>query len=150
VKYWLIKSEPASYSWNQMMQDKVVHWDGVRNYQARNNMRKMKLGDLTFFYHSNKDKAVMGIIKVLREYYPDHTDPTGKFDMVDFEYVEALPRPVTLHEIRSHPKLQNTALIKQSRLSVMPILKEEYNTIHLLIHSMKAVILLLHCLRIFI
>ena len=129
MKYWLIKSEPSSYSWSQMQQDKVTCWDGVRNYQARNNMRQMKLEDLAFFYHSNQEKAIKGIVKVVKEYYPDHTDPSGKFDMVDFEYVSSFQNSVSLAEIKQNQDLQDIALVKQSRLSVMPITEKEYNII---------------------
>ncbi|MSO13273.1 EVE domain-containing protein [Rickettsiales endosymbiont of Trichoplax sp. H2] len=129
MKYWLIKSEPNSYSWTKMQQDKVTCWDGVRNYQARNNMRKMKLGDLAFFYHSNQEKAIKGLVKVVKEYYPDHTDPSGKFDMVDFKYISSFKNSVSLAEIKQNPNLQDIALVKQSRLSVMPITAKEYNII---------------------
>ena len=129
MQYWLIKSEPSSYSWNEMQKDKVTSWDGVRNYQARNNMRKMKLSDLAFFYHSNQEKAIKGIVKVVKEYYPDHTDPSGKFDMVDFEYVSSFQNSVLLATIKQNQDLEDTALVKQSRLSVMPITQIEYNII---------------------
>ena len=129
MKYWLIKSEPSSYSWTRMQQDKVTAWDGVRNYQARNNMRQMKLGDLAFFYHSNQEKAIKGLVKVVKEYYPDHTDPSGKFDMVDFEYVSSFQNSVSLAEIKQNQDLPDIALVKQSRLSVMPITEKEYNII---------------------
>ncbi len=129
MNYWLVKSEPSSYSWSQMQQDKISPWDGVRNYQARNNLRNMKLGDLAFFYHSNQEKAIKGLIKVVKEYYPDHTDESGKFDMVDFEYVSSLERSVSLAEIKQNENLQDIALVKQSRLSVMPIATDEYNII---------------------
>lgn len=129
VKFWLVKSEPTTYSWQQMQEDKIVHWDGVRNYQARNNLRAMQLGDQAFFYHSNKEREIKGVVRVVREAYPDHTDESGKFDMVDLEFVKSLPRPISLQEIKSHPFLQNIALIKQSRLSVMPITENECHII---------------------
>ncbi|WP_236870438.1 EVE domain-containing protein [Candidatus Bandiella numerosa] len=129
MNYWLVKSEPSSYSWSQMQQDKVSAWDGVRNYQARNNLRLMKLGDLAFFYHSNQEKAIKGLIKVVKEYYPDPTDESGRFDMVDFEYVTSLKKSISLAEIKQNENLQNIALVKQSRLSVMPITQYEYNII---------------------
>ena len=129
MNYWLVKSEPSSYSWSQMQQDKISPWDGVRNYQARNNLRRMKLGDLVFFYHSNQEKAIKGLIKVVKEYYPDHTDESGRFDMVDFEYVSSLERSISLAEIKQNENLQDIALVKQSRLSVMPITANEYNLI---------------------
>ena len=129
MNYWLVKSEPSSYSWSQMQQDKISPWDGVRNYQARNNLRNMKLDDLAFFYHSNQEKAIKGLIKVVKEYYPDHTDESGRFDMVDFEYVSSLERTISLAEIKQNENLQDIALVKQSRLSVMPITANEYKLI---------------------
>jgi predicted RNA-binding protein with PUA-like domain len=112
-----------------MQQDKISPWDGVRNYQARNNLRRMEIGDLAFFYHSNQEKAIKGLIKVVKEYYPDHTDESGRFDMVDFEYVSSLERSISLAEIKQNENLQDIALVKQSRLSVMPISANEYNLI---------------------
>ena len=129
MNYWLVKSEPSSYSWSQMQKDKISPWDGVRNYQARNNLRNMKLDDLAFFYHSNQEKAIKGLIKVVKEYYPDHTDESGRFDMVDFEYVSSLERSISLAEIKQNENLQDIALVKQSRLSVMPISANEYKLI---------------------
>ena len=129
MNYWLVKSEPSSYSWSQMQKDKISPWDGVRNYQARNNLRNMKLGDVAFFYHSNQEKAIKGLIKVVKEYYPDHTDESGRFDMVDFEYVNSLERSISLAEIKQNENLQDIALVKQSRLSVMPITANEYKLI---------------------
>jgi predicted RNA-binding protein with PUA-like domain len=129
MNYWLVKSEPSSYSWSQMQQDKISPWDGVRNYQARNNLRRMEIGDLAFFYHSNQEKAIKGLIKVVKEYYPDHTDESGRFDMVDFEYVSSLERSISLAEIKQNENLQDIALVKQSRLSVMPITANEYKLI---------------------
>ena len=129
MNYWLVKSEPSSYSWSQMQQDNISPWDGVRNYQARNNLRRMKLGDLAFFYHSKQEKAIKGLIKVVKEYYPDHTDESGRFDMVDFEYVSSLKRSISLAEIKQNENLQDIALVKQSRLSVMPITANEYKLI---------------------
>lgn len=129
MNYWLVKSEPSSYSWSQMQQDKISPWDGVRNYQARNNLRNMKLDDLAFFYHSNQEKAIKGLIKVVKEYYPDHTDESGRFDMVDFEYVSSLEMSISLAEIKQNENLQDIALVKQSRLSVMPITANEYKLI---------------------
>jgi predicted RNA-binding protein with PUA-like domain len=119
--YWLLKSEPDTYSWQQMQTDGISPWDGVRNYQARNNMNAMKIGDLCFFYHSNKDREIVGIVEVVREAYPDHTDPSGKFTMVDVKFCRSLAQPVSLAAIKANQKLQEIALIKQSRLSVMPI-----------------------------
>lgn len=121
MAYWLIKTEPSAWSWDDQKSKQVTHWDGVRNYQASNNMKAMRIGDLCFFYHSVSEKRIMGIVQVTKEYYPDHTDPTGRFGMVDVTFLEELPKPVTLEQIKQTPELQNLALIRQSRLSVMPI-----------------------------
>lgn len=112
-----------------MLKDKTTAWDGVRNYQARNNMKQMKIGDLAFFYHSNKEKAIKGIVTVIQEFYPDHTDETERFVMVDFQYLKPLQRSISLAEIKANSDLQNIALIKQSRLSVMPITDYDYKII---------------------
>ena len=129
MQYWLIKSEPFKWSWDQHVKKGVQHWDGVRNYQASNNMKAMKIGDRAFFYHSNEGKEIVGIVTVVREYYPDHTDPKDRFGMVDFKAVEALKNPVTLADIKTDPKLANMALLKQSRLSVSPVTKAEWDYI---------------------
>src|SRR3990167_803858 len=117
MAYWLVKTEPGCWSWNDQIKS-TTSWDGVRNYQAANNMKAMKKGDLAFFYHSVSDKKIMGIVEVIQEYHPDPTDPTGRFGMVDVKAVRGLPQPVTLAQIKAHPLLQDLALIKQSRLSV--------------------------------
>jgi predicted RNA-binding protein with PUA-like domain len=116
-----MKSEPNCWSWQDQMDKKVSPWDGVRNYQASNYMKQMKIGDLAFFYHSVSEKSIVGIVKVCREYYPDYTDETGRFGMVDVAFHQTLPHPVTLAQIKADPRLVNLPLIKQSRLSVMPI-----------------------------
>jgi predicted RNA-binding protein with PUA-like domain len=120
---WLIKTEPGTWSWQDQLDagEKGTYWDGVRNYQASNNMKAMKIGDLCFFYHSVKEKSIVGIVEVVKEYYPDHTDPKGRFGMVDVKAIKSMPSPVTLADIKAEPKLENLALIKQSRLSVVPI-----------------------------
>ena len=123
ISYWLLKSEPSSWSWNNQVKDKVTMWDGVRNYQARNNLMKMKKKDLCFFYHSVSEKQIIGIVEVVREHYPDPTDKTGRFVVTDVKAIKKLKRPVSLEKIKSTPKLVNIALIKQSRLSVMPLKK---------------------------
>lgn len=128
-QYWLIKSEPFKWSWQQQCDKGVEHWDGVRNYQASNNMKAMNIGDLAFFYHSNEGKEIVGIVEVVSDYYPDHTDEKGRFGMVDFKAVKSVERPVTLKEIKAHPLLQEIALIKQSRLSVCPIRPDEWDII---------------------
>lgn len=129
MNYWLMKSEPNAYSWNDLVKDGRTHWDGVRNYQARNFMMQMKVGDLAFLYHSIQDKAVVGIMELVREHYPDPTDNKGKFVMVDVIPNTQLTTPVTLQVIKDTPSLQNIGLIKQSRLSVMPVTKQEWHDI---------------------
>lgn len=121
MKYWLIKSEPGAWSWENHVDAGTAEWDGVRNYQAANNMKAMKIGDRAFFYHSVNEKRVVGIVEVAKEYYPDPTDPKGVFGMVDFKTVAPMPNPVTLADIKSDERLQELPLIRQSRLSVMPI-----------------------------
>ena len=120
-KYWLLKSEPNTWSWQDQNNVKKDMWDGVRNYQARNNLIKMKKGDLCFFYHSVKEKKIVGIVKVVKEHYLDPTDKSKKFVVVDVAKYKTLKHPVSLDKIKSEKKLSHLALIKQSRLSVMPI-----------------------------
>ena len=128
MAFWLFKSEPDVFSFDDLIARGATgeQWDGVRNYQARNNMRAMKKGERGFFYHSNEGKAVVGIVEVIRPYYPDHTDETGRFGMVDVRAVRALPRPVTLAAIKAEPALEGIALVRQSRLSVMPVSPEHW------------------------
>ena len=123
MKYWLLKSEPDAWSINQQIKsgNKGSVWDGVRNYQAANNLRKMKKGDLCFFYHSNIGKEIVGIVKVVREAYPDPTDKSKKFVAVQVRFEKKLDQPVTLKSIKKTKELKDLPLIKQSRLSVMPI-----------------------------
>ena len=121
MNYWLIKSEPTNWSWLDQNKVKTTMWDGVRNYQARNNLKTMKKNDLCFFYHSVNEKQILGIVSVTREHYPDPTDKTGKFVVVNVKMEKSLPKPVTLNEIKNEKKLSHIALVKQSRLSVMPI-----------------------------
>lgn len=129
MNYWLVKSEPFKYSWQDFLKDCWTYWDGVRNYQARNNLKKMKVGDLVLFYHSNKGLEVVGISKVIKEHYQDPTTDDERWVVVDIEPVEALKQPVTLKEIKSDKRLKEISLIKQSRLSVMSIKKEEFEII---------------------
>ena len=129
MQYWLIKSEPYKWSWDDQVKKDVEHWDGVRNYQASNNMKAMELGDLAFFYHSNEGKEIVGICEVVKLYYPDHTDPKGRFGMVDFKAVKPVTKPVTLAEIKADPNLAEMALLKQSRLSVSPVRANEWDYI---------------------
>ncbi len=129
MAYWLVKSEPFKWSWDDHVKKGVEHWDGVRNYQASNNMKAMKKGDQAFFYHSNKGLEIVGIVEVVKDYYPDHTDPSGRFGMVDFKAVKPLAVPVTLAAIKANPALENMALVRQSRLSVSPVTDEEWHII---------------------
>lgn len=129
MAYWLVKSEPESWSWDDQVKKGTEHWNGVRNYQAANNMKAMRKGDRVFFYHSVKEKRIVGIVEVAREYYPDHTDESGRFGMVDVKTIKPVPDPVSLADIKAHPALQGMALIRQSRLSVMPVSEEEWRII---------------------
>jgi len=129
MAYWLLKSEPSTWSWDDQVRDGTTYWDGVRNYQAANNMKAMKVGDRAFFYHSGDEKRIVGIVEVVKEYYPDHTDPKGRFGMVDVRSVKPVRRPVTLAEIKAEPRLGNLALVRHSRLSVVPVAAEEWRLI---------------------
>lgn len=129
MKYWLIKSDPKSYSWDDMQKDKSTDWDGVRNYQARNNLKLMKKGDTILFYHSIDDKQVMGIVTVAKEYYQDPTTEDERWVAVEIKIGKSLPNPVSLSDIKAKKQLSEIALIKQSRLSVMPLSKKEFETI---------------------
>lgn len=126
MKYWLLKSEPFKYSFAQLQKDKKTHWDGVRNYQAAANLRAMEKGDLAFFYHSNEGKEIVGIVKIARAAYSDPSDEAGKFVMVDIAYDAALKNPVTLAAIKAEPALKDLPLIRQSRLSVVPVSAAEW------------------------
>ena len=127
--FWLVKQEPSSYSWSDFVADRGTSWTGVRNYAARNNLRRMAKGDEVLFYHSGEEKAVVGLAKVKCTAYPDPTAPKEDWSTVDLAPVKALRRPVTLHEIRRERSLRNIALVRQSRLSVMPLGAEEFRTI---------------------
>ena len=129
MKYWLLKSEPDTWSWDDQVKEGPSMWEGVRNYQARNNLMKMKRGDLCFFYHSVSEKKIIGIVEVVKEYYRDPTDETGKFVVVDVKVKYKLENTVSLEQIKLNKKLNQIALVKQSRLSVMPILKSEWTEI---------------------
>ena len=129
MKYWLLKSEPDAWSWDNQVKEGASMWDGVRNYQARNNLKEMKKNDLCFFYHSVTEKSIVGIVKVVKEYYPDPTDKTGRFVVVDVKATKKLKNPVSLDQIKENNKLKNIALVKQSRLSVMPLKKTEWDVI---------------------
>ena len=128
MAHWLVKSEPSSWSWDDQVAAgaKGTTWNGVRNHQAKQNLMAMKRGDQGFFYHSNEGKAVVGIVEVTNEYYPDPTDETGKFGMVDLKALKPLPRPVTLDAIKGEGKLKAMALVNNARLSVQPVTAEEW------------------------
>ena len=128
-KFWLVKQEPSAYSWTNFVADGKTAWTGVRNYTARNNLRAMQKGDAVLYYHSVTDKAVFGIARVIREAYADPTATEGDWSAVDLAPEKALPRPVTLDEIKRNPKLKEMALLRLSRLSVQPITSAEFQEI---------------------
>ena len=129
MRYWLLKSEPSTWSFNDQLKEKKTMWDGVRNYQARNYMMKMKINDLCFFYHSVTEKQIVGIVKIIKEFYQDPTDLTKKFVAVNVKYISSFNKPVTLEQIKLEKKLSKILLLKQSRLSVMPIDAKSWNLI---------------------
>ncbi len=129
MNYWLVKSEPSTYSWEQLMKDKQTCWDGVRNFAARIHLRAMNKRDLVLFYHSNTDMAVMGIAKVKKTAYPDPSATEGDWSAVDLVPVKALKTPVSLVNIKAEKKLQNIGLVRIGRLSVMPLTEPEYQLI---------------------
>jgi predicted RNA-binding protein with PUA-like domain len=128
MAHWLYKTEPHSWSWDQQIAagEKGTFWSGVRNFMARGYLQKMQVGDRGFFYHSGEEKRILGIVEVIKAYYPDHTDPAGKFGMVDVKAVRPLPKPVTLAQIRAEPRLADMVLVKNSRLSVQPVTDAEW------------------------
>ena len=129
MQFWLVKQEPSKYSCEEFLNDKKTYWDGVRNYQARNNLQAMKKGDQVFFYHSVVGKQIMGVAQVTRESYPDPTSDDPAWVVVDLKPIKPLKIPVNLEQVKSHPKLKEISLIKQSRLSVMPLTPSEYKII---------------------
>ena len=129
MPYWLMKSEPDVYPWTQLVKDKRTSWSGVRNYQANNNMKAMRVGDEAFFYHSGEERAMVGIMKVVKLWHPDPEDETGRFGMVDVAPVRAFSQPVTLDDAKKDPILKHMAFIRQSRLSVSPITKKEWTKV---------------------
>ncbi len=129
AQFWLVKSEPEKYSWEKLNKEGRTFWDGVRNYQARNNLREMKVGDPVLFYHSNEGKEVVGIAKVVKEFYQDPTTTDPNWVVVDLAPVESLKRPVTLEEIKADKSLQEIHLVRQGRLSVMGLKREEFDRI---------------------
>ena len=126
MAYWLIKSEPSAYSWDQLVKDKKTSWTGVRNFQAQINLTAMKVGDRAFFYHSGEGKEIVGIAEVTKTAYPDSTDKEGKSVTVDFKAVEPVKKKVTLAEIKADPKFKEMKLVRQSRLSVSPVSDEHW------------------------
>ena len=128
-RHWLVKQEPTAYSWDQFVSDGKTDWTGVRNFQARNNLRSMKIGDRVFYYHSVNGKAVVGIAKVTKEAFPDPTAAEGDWSAVELMPVQPINPPITLDQIKSEPKLANIPLLKQSRLSVQPLSNTEFETI---------------------
>jgi predicted RNA-binding protein with PUA-like domain len=129
MAYWLIKTEPGEWSWEDQVRDDVTYWDGVRNYQASNNLKAMRIGDRCFFYHSVKERRIVGVVEVVKEYYPDHTDEKGRFGMVDVKTVRPVETPVTLAQIKGDPRLEGMSLVRQSRLSVCPVSDDEWAVI---------------------
>ena len=129
MAHWLIKSEPSAYSWSQFVKDKKTSWTGVRNAQAALNLKAMKPGDRCFFYHSNEGKEIVGIAEVARAAYPDPTDKDGKAVTVDVKAVEPVKTPVTLAAIKADPRLKDFGLVRQSRLSVVPVSDEQWKLI---------------------
>lgn len=131
MRYWLFKSETSTWSWDQQVAkgDVGEEWDGVRNYQARNFMREMKVGDRGFFYHSQKDKEIVGVVEVIAEAHPDSTTDDGRWECVDIKAVTAVPNPVTLEQIKADPRLADMVLVKNSRLSVQPVSADEWTVI---------------------
>jgi predicted RNA-binding protein with PUA-like domain len=121
MAYWLVKTEPGHWSWEDQVKAGTTHWDGVRNFQASNNLKAMTVGDHAFFYHSGDEKRIVGIVEVVRPYYPDPSDPSGRFGMVDVKTVAPMANPVGLGQIKNDPRLDHLALVRQSRLSVVPV-----------------------------
>lgn len=131
MAFWLFKSEPNAWGWHDQKNRGAAgeHWDGVRNYQANNHMKTMKIGDYGFFYHSLKEKSVVGIVKVIKEHYPDHTDLKQRFGMVDIMAICDVPTPVDLQSIKGTEALKDMVLVNNSRLSVQPVLADEWNVV---------------------
>ncbi len=129
MAYWLVKSEPSAYSWDRLVADGKTNWDGVRNAQALNNLRAMQIGERAFFYHSNEGKDIVGVAEVIRTFYPDPRDNSGKLGMVDIKPVTPVKTPVTLAAMKAVPELAHMSLIRQSRLSVCPVADDEWRLI---------------------
>jgi predicted RNA-binding protein with PUA-like domain len=131
MAHWLFKSEPSTWSWAQQVEaaDKGTFWNGVRNHLAKQQMMAMRVGDHGFFYHSNEERAVVGVVEVIKPYYPDHTDASGKFGMVDIKAVRAVKTPVSLAAIKAEPRLAKMSLVNNSRLSVQPVTDDEWRIV---------------------
>lgn len=129
MNYWLVKSEPSTYSWSDLVRERATSWDGVRNYTARNNLKQMQKGDLVLFYHSVKETAIFGLAKVTKEHYPDPTTEDDRWVSVQLEAVKALKKPVTLETIKAHANFDDMALVKYSRLSVQPVKDFEFEAV---------------------
>lgn len=131
MAHWLFKSEPSTWSWEQQVAagEKGTFWNGVRNHLAKKHLMAMQKGERGFFYHSNEERAIVGIVQVIKTYYPDHTDETGKFGMVDVKAIEPLKKPVTLAQIKAEPRLAEMVLVNNSRLSVQPVADDEWDLI---------------------
>lgn len=129
MNYWLVKSEPAKYAWDTFEKEGRTSWDGVRNYQARNNLNAMRTNDLVLYYHSNEGKAVVGIAKVIKEAYPDPTSTENGWVAVDLVPDQRLPKPITLQQLKADKRLENIGLLRQTQLSVMPLKAEEFDLI---------------------
>ena len=129
MAYWLIKSEPGEWSWQDQLRARTEPWNGVRNHQAANNLKAMGKGDQAFFYHSGKTREIVGIVEVVSPWYPDPSDPSGRFGLVEVRALEALPRPVSLQEIKARPSLADMPLVRQPRLSVSPVARAQWEEI---------------------
>jgi predicted RNA-binding protein with PUA-like domain len=129
MAYWLYKSEPGTWSWDDHVRAQVTHWDGVRNFQAAANMRKAALGDRGFFYHSGDAREIVGVVEVVKTWYPDPDDGIGKFGLIDLKVVGPFPKPVTLAQVKQDPALKDMVLVKNSRLSVQPVTDAEWEHI---------------------
>ena len=131
MAHWLIKSEPSSWSWDQQVEagEKGTFWNGVRNHLAKKHLKEMNVGEQAFFYHSGEEKAVVGIVEIMKAYYPDPSDKTGMFGMVDVKAVKPLPKPVTLAQVKADPRLKHMVLVKSSRLSVQPVSEAEWKAV---------------------
>ena len=131
MAHWLMKSEPSSWSWQQQVEagEKGTFWNGVRNHLAKKHLKEMKVGDQAFFYHSGEEKAVVGIVEIIKSYYPDPSDKTGVFGMVDVKAAKPLAKPVTLAQIKADPRLKDMVLVKSARLSVQPVTDAEWRAV---------------------